>query len=1086
MLLNVFDVQRFCVHDGPGIRTVVFLKGCSLRCCWCQNPESIEARPQIAFFADRCLDCLACVHACRNGAANPQAPRIDRSHCQACGACTEACPSEALRLVGTRLSPEALLPRIEADRPYFETSGGGVTLSGGEPLTQAHAAASLLALCRDADIHTAVETSGAVPWTAFERALPHSDLFLFDLKAAGDELHAELTGSPAQRIIANAERLLEAGAEVLFRMPVVPGLNDGEACLEAMAQLLHRLGRPELTLLRYHRAGEDKIKAIDGDQARLGIDPPSAATALKRAAARLEGRGISITLQRGEPQAHQPQERLFAERVHRLRRVVQSSSPQVCAERAVLVTEYFRNRNNRRKPMLIQKAEAVRHVLTKRGATIWDHELLVGNFSSKRVGGSVFPELHGVAMMEDLFVFSRRQVNPLRLEDAERRALGRSVLPFWLTRFLALRAFSLPRALRFIVDQLRGRRYLINESGGISHLVPDYGALLRLGTRGIAAEAKQRAATAIDDEQREFYAAVQIACEGLEALAAGHAEAARRLARDEADPQRRAELQAIGQVCERVPRLPAETLHQALQSLLFAQIAINQESLDNAVCPGRLDQLLHPYYAADVDAGRLDTQRARELIGCFTVKMSEIVPVFSRRLTRFHGGMFSGQVVVVGGTDRQGNDATNQLTWLFLDAMDELRMRQPNYHARLHPKSPKRYLSRIAAMLRGGSGAPSLMNDGVVVPMLERRGVAAEDARDYSPVGCVEPAACGASFASTDAALVNLALCLERALDTRRGGARTGRLSRCHNIEDLLQRFCSEVDQLVDKLIRDLHAIERANAALHPTPLTSMLLRGCLDSGRDSTAGGARYNSSGVQAVGVADVADSLAAVDQVVFGRRLCTLEQLRAALRADFVGQEVLRAHLLASPKFGNDDPRVDALADRVMTVFSDALGRHSNTRGGPYLAGFYSVTAHVAFGETTGALPSGRRRGTPLANGLSPANGADRLGPTAVLGSVARRDLAGLAQNGINLNLKLDTTSLAGATGIAAIQSLIAGFFQQGGMQVQLNVLDPKVLLEARDHPDRHPWLLVRVSGYSAYFNDLSPAMKQEIIDRTLVRA
>jgi formate C-acetyltransferase len=491
--------------------------------------------------------------------------------------------------------------------------------------------------------------------------------------------------------------------------------------------------------------------------------------------------------------------------------------------------------------------------------------------------------------------------------------------------------------------------------------------------------------------------------------------------------------------------------------------------------------VLLPYLRADLRDGRLDDRGVHDLVGCFTVKMCEIAPVFSRRLTRFHGGMFNGQVVVVGGTDRHGADGTNELSYAFLDAMDELRMRQPNYHARIHAGSPASYLERVAKMLRDGSGSPSLINDEVVVPMLEARGTSLVDARDYSPVGCIEPVACSSSFASTDAALVNLALPLEWVLGTRWGGVPGARASRCTSLEELVQVFAKQVDHLVRNLIADLQAIERANARLHPTPLTSMLLRGCLESGTDSTAGGARYNASGVQGIGVADVADSLAAIDEVVFRRGLASMEELGTALAADFDGHDALRGHLLKAPKFGNDDPTVDRLANRVMGLFAASLARHTSTRGGAYAAGFYAVTAHVAFGETTRALPSGRLAGRPLAGGLSPANGADRLGPTAALASAARLDLRRHARNGVNVNLKLDRSTLAGEQGWKNLAGLVRGYFDLGGMQVQTNILDPKVLLEAREDPELHPWLLVRVSGYSAYFNDLSPEVKQEIIDR-----
>lgn len=780
----------------------------------------------------------------------------------------------------------------------------------------------------------------------------------------------------------------------------------------------------------------------------------------------------------------------LTDRIRRLHEEVRSARPAVSAERAVLITRYFRQRANRAKPLVLQKAEALAEVLRRKQVRLYSGELLVGCFTPHRLGGELFPELHGVAMLEDLFRFERRRVNPFSVSSAARRQLLCEVLPFWLTRFLVMRVRPLSTALRLVREQLSATRYLINEAGGISHFVPNYAALLTHGTEGIRRETAARLQSEPPGSPAaQFLHAVHVVCDALDDFADGYRRAAERQASEAAEAERQSELEHIAAVCARVPCRPARTFHEALQALVFAQIALNLESLDNSVSPGRLDQILWPYYQRDLAEGRLDQSAAFELLGCYAVKLCEIVPVFSHRATRFHGGLFNGQVVVVGGADRDGRDATNELTYLFLELMDQLRTRQPNYHARVHGGSPLPYRDRIAAALAAGAVSPALYNDEVIIPVLRARGIAEADARDYATVGCVEPVAAGKSFLSTDAALFNVPLCLELALNggrrfghPRRIGVATPPAESCQSTEELIQLFRIQLEFGMHRLLADLQIVEQANARWHPTPLTSMLIDGCLEAARDATAGGALYNGSGVQGVGVVEVGDSLAAIETVVFASRRARMAELIRACRANFTHHDILRARLRKAPKYGNDDRYADDFVARVMQLFAACLAGQRNTRGGEYAAGFYSVTAHRAFGEVVGALPSGRLAGTPFSSGLSATNGADRKGPTAVLRSAAALPLH-LARNGVNLNLKLDPWVVAGSEGLHRLRELIDGGFAAGCMQMQVNVLDPKILIEARDHPGRYPGLLVRVSGYSAYFDDLSPEMKQEIIDRTL---
>ena len=779
-------------------------------------------------------------------------------------------------------------------------------------------------------------------------------------------------------------------------------------------------------------------------------------------------------------------------RIQRLKKSVQEAAPGVCTERALIWTQYFRRKENRQKTVCFQMAEALRDVLLQKSITIYPDELIVGNFSSRRVGGSIYPELHGLVVMKDMFKFSSRKTSPLEISSRDIRQLLK-IVPFWLFRFLGIRAYkSLGEKYRLLTEQLKAYYYLINESGGIAHLAPDYEKLVRIGTDGIIEQVSTfQGKFETGSSHWQFLESVKIIAEGLALFAERYADLASTMAETETDPLRRQELLDIAAVCRTVPRKGAKTFHQAIQSIFLAQIAINLESLDNANSPGRMDYYLYPFYENDIKNGILTRQSAYELTAAFCIKMSEIIPVFSENITHIHGGMFNGQVVTVGGTDGKGEDSSNELSLIFLEIMDELRMRQPNFHARVHTRAPRSYLEKVYHTLTNGSNSPALYNDEVIVETMVKNGYSVEDARNYTAVGCVEPVCQGKSFASTDAALFNLPLMLELALNRGkrfssfvRKGKKTKPVSKMTSMADVIEAFEIQLKYGTNKLLKDLRAIESANAEYHPTPFTSMLLDGCLENGVCSTAGGASYNFSGIQCVGPADTGDALYAIETAVFDQQRLTLPQLVRMCKKN-LPDDTWRNYLRGLPKFGNDHEAVDNYTVYAADTFARFIDGHSNTRGGKYTTGLYSVTAHRYYGDITGALPNGRRRGESFASGISPANGMDKSGPTALLNSVNRIDFTRFA-NGINLNIRFDGRIIGNDSGRAAVESLLQAYFLRGGMQVQLNVLDAETLIEARDNPNAYPFLLVRVSGYSAYFNDLAPAVKNELIRRTCLAA
>ena len=778
------------------------------------------------------------------------------------------------------------------------------------------------------------------------------------------------------------------------------------------------------------------------------------------------------------------------DRINMLKQTVNDAKPGLCGERALTWTKYFKNKENREKHMYVQIAEALSLVLFEKSITIYPDELLVGNYSSYRVGGSPQPELSGILTLLEAFSIHKRKVNPLQISKEDSRNLF-SILPFWALHGMLSKIYRKEpfKRIKFWHKQLQGKYYLINEIGGISHLAPDYEKLINIGTDGIIKEAlfMQERCDAGSDEW-QFLESVKISAKGLANFGQRYSDLASKMAADENDPDRIDELLTISETCKRVPQKGASSFREALQSMLFGQIAVILESLDNSVCPGRMDHYLYPFYKSDLEKGVIDREGAKELLACFSIKMCELIPAFSKFVTQYYGGLTNFQTVIVGGVDREGHDSTNELSYIFLELMDELRMRQPNFQARINSGSPQKYLDKIYEILASGSSSPAIYNDDVIVEALVKAGYKTEDARDYTAIGCVEPGCQGKSFASTDAAVCNVPLLVEMALNQGRAfgsiirmGAKTKLAGSMRSIEDVKEAFKKQLEFQLGSLVEEIKEVERVNRDCHPTPLTSMLIDGCIENGKCTTGGGAVYNYSGIQCVGPADAGDALYAIDQLVFKKKVLSMPELVQVLKSN-IHDDRVHAIMLNLPKFGNDDPEADMWTIYVVDQFEKTLSSlGKNTRGGDYVMGLYSVTAHRSFGLRTGALPHGRKKGESFASGIAPVNGMDRKGPTSLLNSINKIDFL-KAKNGTNFNVKFDSAFLKRTSGIKAVQALMQTYFKRGGMQAQVNSIDPAQLEEARNNPDSNPTLLVRVSGYSAYFTDLSPDMQDEIIKRT----
>ncbi len=734
---------------------------------------------------------------------------------------------------------------------------------------------------------------------------------------------------------------------------------------------------------------------------------------------------------------------------------------------------------DRRKPNpSLAYAEAFAYQLEHGTLQIYGDELIVGNPSSKRIGAPIHPDFGGLMMLPELDTLSERSLNPIRLTGAQRDELRKRVFPFWFSRSVLAYSPLYARGGDWMRRVNEGRDFIVTQFAGISHLTPDYPAVLRLGFRGIERQLEKDqgedsadAKNAHDAKTVAFYRASLVAVRA--SIAFGHRwrRTLLQAAQREHDAARSQELLELAAVFERVPEHPAKTFHEALQCVLTTHVLVHQESFQHGVSFGRLDQILYPYYAADLRAARITRERAVELIGCFLAKAAELLPLFFERASEYFSGLSSASGITLGGRNPDGTDAVNELSHLFLQAYDQMRLRQPNLHVRVHPASDPEFMRLCYRVLSKGGGMPAFFNDEQVTAALEREGVPPDDSADYSIVGCAEWGVPHRSFPAAGAGFINLPAVLHDALKEE--------TSRLGNIDEVLTAFRTRLRGTLAHATDANNAIETAHARHRPTPFLSTIVGGCIERRLDVTAGGADYNSTGFQGVGLADVADSLAAIEQLVFRDGNTTLSKLVNDVASDFASAPKLRGRLRNRlPKFGEDEGRGAHFVGVVAEIFRDELRNFRNPRGGRYLAGFWSMTTHQGFGGRTPSLPSGRLAGEALANGASPSTGCERGGPTASLVSAAHVPATG---NGCVVNQRLGSEVASGPAGEALLDGLLRGYFRLGGAQVQFSVLDTAALIDAKKNPHKYRDLVVRISGYSAYFNDLSPEMKDELIQR-----
>ncbi|HPJ39354.1 MAG TPA: pyruvate formate lyase family protein, partial [Spirochaetota bacterium] len=531
---------------------------------------------------------------------------------------------------------------------------------------------------------------------------------------------------------------------------------------------------------------------------------------------------------------------------------------------------------------------------------------------------------------------------------------------------------------------------------------------------------------------------------------------------------------------------PAETFHEAVQSMYFVHLVSQIESGGNSISLGRIDQVLYPYYKNDRDAGKIKPEQARELLALMFIKTNEIWNVLEEAFIPGGEGTQgkTTQNVTVGGIGTDGKDATNELSYIGLDAYGDVRTVQPNFGVRLSSSAPEELLRKAADYSRDGV-LLHMFNDDVIVKTLMKSGHTIEDARDYGVVGCLEPNAQGKTFGSTFAVQFNGIKCVELALSNGidnifgyRTGIETGDPSEFKEFGDLWNAYDGQMRHFIAQMVKGMHVLDKSIADNVPSPFASAMVEGCIEKGLDLTRGGAVYNSTGVQLMGFANIVDSLYGVKRAVFGEQRVTIGELSEMLADDWQDTEETRAYFLRKiPKYGNDSGEVDEMAVRVADHYCDVLGEHRNFRGGYFWPGIFSVGFHISFGAFTGATADGRFAGDVLGNGVTPTTGNAVSGPTALMNSVVKLPLTRI-YNGANLNMRFQGKKIKSEH----LMGLVKAYMENGGMQVQFNMVDTAILREAQKFPEKHRDLFVRVSGYSAEFTDLSEMAQEEIISRT----
>ena len=824
-------------------------------------------------------------------------------------------------------------------------------------------------------------------------------------------------------------------------------------------------------------------------------------------------------------------------RIQKLVDALYEHMPVIESARAKLITESYKETEG--EPIITRRAKAFAHILHNIPIIIRDNELIVGSSTIAPRGCQTFPEFSYEWLEAELDTVATRTADPFEIAE-ETKAELKEADKYWkgkTTSELAT-SYMAPEAIKAIEHNIfTPGNYFYN---GVGHVTVKYWEVLETGFEGIMEKAqKELDGCSVGDgnyaRKSHFLEAVILSCKAVIDYAGRYAKLAQEMAAQTSDPIRKQELFVIAENCSRVPAKGAQNFYEACQSFWFVQQLLQMESSGHSISPGRFDQYMYPYYKKDMEAGTITREFAQELMDCIWVKLNDLNKCRDAASAEGFAGYSLFQNLIAGGQNKEGEDVTNDLSVMCIQASMHVHLPAPSLSVRVWNGSPHEFLIKAAELTRTGIGLPAYYNDEVIIPALQNRGLSLEDAREYNIIGCVEPQKAGKTEGWHDAAFFNMCRPLELVFSNGMDkgemvGIPTGDVTQMKTFDEFFDAYKKQMEYCISLLVNADNAIDVAHAERCPLPFLSGMIDDCLKEGKSVQEGGAVYNFTGPQGFGIANMADGLFAIRKLVYEDKKVSMKELKEALAWNYdkgldaqsagdMTEMIMKAMQKAGrnveastaegllktfmgmkpgeqktqrfkeihdmidevPKFGNDIPEVDYFAREVAYTYSKPLQKYNNPRGGKFQAGLYPVSANVPLGGQTGATPDGRYAHTPVADGVSPSAGKDVKGPTAAATSVSRLDHF-IVSNGTLFNQKFHPSALSGREGLEKFVALIRGYFDQKGMHMQFNVVDRQTLLDAQEHPEKYKHLVVRVAGYSALFTTLSRSLQDDIIRRT----